>query len=172
VWKQVLELSDLGPARRFALEFEMIVNPVYPMPHLIPMLEACRERQLSLGLVSNAQFYTPMLFECFLGADLTSLGFRSDLIFLSYRFGCAKPSLKLFEFARTRLDRMGIAPRSVLYVGNDMLNDIYPATQAGFATALFAGDARSLRLRSEDPRCRTLSPDLIVTDLLQLCNHL
>ena len=37
-----------------------------------------------------------------------------------------------------------------------------------FKTALFAGDLRSLRLRTENPRCRGLKPDLVVTDLRQL----
>jgi len=31
-----------------------------------------------------------------------------------------------------------------LYVGNDMLNDIWTATEAGCRTVLFAGDQRSL----------------------------
>ena len=53
-------------------------------------------------------------------------------------------------------------------LGNDMLNDIYPARNVGFQTALFAGDKRSLRLRTEDPRCRDLTSDLVVTDLGQL----
>ncbi len=172
IWQEVLELDDREAARRIAIEFEMIVNPVYPMPHLVPMLQACRDRKIILGLISNAQFFTPLLFEWFLDADLATLGFRSDLTFLSYRFGFAKPSLKLFELARTRLDELGITSRSVLCVGNDMLNDVYPAARSGFASALFAGDARSLRLRTDDPRCRFLSPDLIVTDLLQLCDCL
>jgi putative hydrolase of the HAD superfamily len=57
-------------------------------------------------------------------------------------------------------------------VGNDMLNDIYPAKKLGFQTALFAGDARSLRLRTDDPRCRNLSADLILTDLEQLIGYI
>ena len=53
-----------------------------------------------------------------------------------------------------------------------MLNDIYPARQLGFQTALFAGDARSLRLRPEDPRCSDLPVDIILTDLGQLIGYL
>ena len=53
-----------------------------------------------------------------------------------------------------------------------MLNDIYPAKQLGFQTALFAGDARSLRLRADDPRCRNLSADLVLTDLEQLIGYI
>jgi len=37
---------------------------------------------------------------------------------------------------------------------------------------LFAGDARSLRLRRDDSRCRRLKPNLVITDLLQLLDHL
>jgi putative hydrolase of the HAD superfamily len=70
--------------------------------------------------------------------------------------------------AAEKLYSKGIQPVAVLYVGNDMLNDIYPANAIGFQTALFAGDRRSLRLRKDDPRCAALSPDLVVTDLGQL----
>ena len=49
-----------------------------------------------------------------------------------------------------------------------MLNDIYPAAAAGFITALFAGDRRSLRLRKEHPACKGLQPDAIVLDLEDL----
>jgi len=53
-----------------------------------------------------------------------------------------------------------------------MLNDIYPAQKVGFQTALFAGDKRSLRLRNDDPRCKNLKPDLVITDLIQLLDHI
>ena len=67
---------------------------------------------------------------------------------------------------------MGIPVNAALYLGNDMLNDIYPAQKVGFKTALFAGDARSLRLREDDPGCKNLSPDIIITDLIQLLDHI
>jgi putative hydrolase of the HAD superfamily len=66
------------------------------------------------------------------------------------------------------LCRRGIRHDEVLYVGNDMLNDIMPANSVGFRTALFAGDARSLRLREDEPSVRGSTPDLVVTDLLDL----
>jgi putative hydrolase of the HAD superfamily len=49
-----------------------------------------------------------------------------------------------------------------------MLKDIWPATQLGFKTALFAGDGRSLRLREDDERCRAVQPDLVIDHLSQL----
>jgi putative hydrolase of the HAD superfamily len=93
------------------------------------------------------------------------------LVFYSYRFEVAKPSPKLFMLAAEKLGAREILPTEVLYVGNDMLNDIYPAKTIGFQTALFAGDRRSLRLRAEDPRCRNLAADVVVTNLIQLTRH-
>ena len=172
VWKQILKIDDLSLVRRFAIQYELIVNPVYPMPNLKSTLAACRQKNLPMGIISNAQFFTPLLFEWFLGADLKDLGFHSNLIFLSYQVQHAKPSTKLFELAAAAITALGLKTSSALYVGNDMLNDIYPANQLGFQTALFAGDARSLRLRPEDPRCTDLSADIILTDLAQLLGYL
>ncbi len=172
IWQRVLQSADLSRVRRFATEFEFITNPVYPMPNLSGLLQTVREQNILMGIISNAQFYTPLLFEWFLDSDPLELGFSSKIIFYSYKFEMAKPSTTLFEMACDKLAQKGIRPQSALYVGNDMLNDIYPATKAGFQTALFAGDQRSLRLRSDDPRCGYLKPDLVITDLGQLIPHI
>lgn len=171
IWKQILETDDLDSVRRFAIEYELIVNPVFPMPNLGKTLAACKEQNLTMGLISNAQFFTPLLFEWFLHAKLEDLGFHSELIFLSYQLGHAKPSLVPFERAATVMNAMGLSTAASLYIGNDMLNDIYPAKQLGFQTALFAGDKRSLRLRTDDAQCVNLSADLVLTDLGQLIHH-
>jgi putative hydrolase of the HAD superfamily len=65
IWMQVLESYDIYSARRFAVEFEFLVNPVYPMPHAKSMLDACSEHSIQMGIISNAQFFTPMLFDIF-----------------------------------------------------------------------------------------------------------
>lgn len=172
IWLQVLACDDIGQARKFAIEYELITNPVYPMPNLSKLLAACRQKGCLMGLISNAQFFTLLLFEWFLGADAAALGFDPEIMILSYQKGYAKPSSVLFEAAAAALDAKGIAASSTLVVGNDMLNDIYPAQKLGFQTALFAGDARSLRLRMDDPRCGDLSADLILTDLEQLIGYI
>jgi putative hydrolase of the HAD superfamily len=172
IWKQVLKINELDQAKAFAVEFELIANPVYPMPHLKEMLYACRKKRISLGIISNAQFYTPLLLEWFLGCSLTDLGFDPELMIFSYQHQQAKPSLSLFRLAVAQLKKKCIPEKAVLYLGNDVLNDIYPAHAVGFNTALFAGDARSLRLRKKDPRCKKVTPDLIITELLQIPDHL
>ena len=168
VWQALLGIGDLHQLKSFILEYELMVNPVYPMPGLNTLLSACRLRRMPMGIISNAQFFTPFLLEWFLGSSLEKSGFDYRLIFLSYRFGHAKPSMFMFKRAVDELSRSGIPVEAALYVGNDMLNDIWPASVVGFKTALFAGDGRSLRPRESDDRCWGLTPDLIVTDLRQL----
>ena len=172
VWMKVLGIGDLQRSRLFACEYEMIFNPVWPMPYLKDMLRRLGEGGRVMGIVSNAQFFTPILFELFLGESLVGLGFHPRLVILSFQQGRAKPSIVLFDMAREALEDMGIESEAVLYVGNDMLNDIYPAYRSGFQTALFAGDRRSLRIREEDERCRGLLPELVVTNLEELADHI
>ena len=172
IWQPILEIDDMLRVRKFAIEYELIVNPVYPMPHLKELLEACRQKSLAMGIISNAQFFTPLLFEWFLDARMQQLGFDSELVFLSYQLGYAKPSMVPFKMAASAIQAKGFDTTAALFVGNDMLNDIFPAHHLGFQTALFAGDSRSLRLRTDESRCSNLSADLILTDLGQLIEHL
>ncbi len=172
IWMEVLQKEDANIVRQFAVEFELIVNPVFPMPNLKNMLTALRRQKILMGIISNAQFYTPYLFKWFLHSDLTTIGFNKDLIFYSYKFEVAKPSTMLFKIAAEKLGARGIQPSNILYLGNDMLNDIYPAKATGFQTALFAGDKRSLRLRADVACCKELTPDLVITDLIQLSRHI
>ena len=172
IWMSILKNNDSVTVRKFAAMFEMIVNPVYPMPNLKEMLSACKKSKVLLGIISNAQFYTPYLFEWLLDSNLKELGFHPDLILFSYKSGHAKPSPFMFQSAVERLKGLNVPADSALYIGNDMLNDIYPAKKAGFNTALFAGDARSLRLRKNIPECKTLSSDLVITDLIQLLDYI
>jgi len=168
VWKTVLGSGDTARVKAFALEYEMVVNPVYPMPGLEDLLSTCRGQNRLLGIISNAQFFTPRLLERLLGTSLDMCGFDPQLTFFSYRFRSAKPSSFMFEKAAEVFSQRRVAPASVLYVGNDMRNDILPAKTVGFKTALFAGDLRSLRRRADEARCRYLVPDMIITDLRQL----
>ncbi|MBC2713324.1 MAG: HAD family hydrolase [Desulfosarcina sp.] len=168
IWQQVLGSDDMPLVKDFALEYELIVNPVYPMPGLEDLLLACSTRNIPMGIISNAQFYTVYVLEQFFGATLEERGLDQRLLFFSWREGHAKPSTFMFNRAKAILVGMGIPAASVLYVGNDMRNDMLSAKAVGFKTALFAGDRRSLRQREADDRCRDLSPDLTVTDLRQL----
>ena len=168
VWQQVFGFGAMPKTEDFALEYELMVNPVWPMPGAEDLLLACRSRNVPMGIISNAQFYTVLVLRHMFGSALEGQGFYRRLLFFSWQEGHAKPSPVMFHRAKTALADMGIPAGSVLYVGNDMRNDIAPAKSVGFKTALFAGDRRSLRLRDSADRCRGVSPDLMVTDLRQL----
>lgn len=179
VWRQVVaRLAAAGlldptgwsddRLRRLAIEYEGRANPVWPMPGLRDCLARLDQKGLILGIISNAQFYTPRLFPALLGVGSQSLGFDPDLQYYSYQYGQAKPGRALHEMAAAALAERGIEPGGVLYVGNDRLNDVYPSVQVGFRTALFAGDARSFRPRHGDPHLAGVSPDLLLTELAEL----
>ncbi|MBW2644225.1 MAG: hypothetical protein JRC89_12900 [Deltaproteobacteria bacterium] len=78
----------------------------------------------------------------------------------------------MFQVAADKLKNMDVPAHSAIYFGNDMLNDIYTAKKAGFKTGLFAGDTRSLRLRENDPKCKDLSADIVITDLVQIIDYI
>ena len=168
VWRQVLGVMDIVALKEFALEYELIVNPVYPMPGLKDLLSAGKTSKMPMGIISNAQFYTVFLLEWFAGAALEKQGLDRRLLFFSWREGHAKPSTVMFNRAKAVLFGMGIPASSALVVGNDMRNDILPAKAVGFKAALFAGDRRSLRRSECDNHGRDIAPDLIITDLRQL----
>jgi putative hydrolase of the HAD superfamily len=136
-----------GDEEELALRYELAVNPVYPMPGALETLRTLKRRGYILGIISNAQFFTPLLFDAFFGAGPEELGFEPELLIYSFEAGEAKPAPALFGRAADRLGKRGIAPEACVYIGNDMLNDIDGAAGAGFKTLLFAGDRRSLRLR-------------------------
>jgi len=173
VWKKVLEQlqkasllkpdDDLEKIRRLAVEYEGRVNPVWPMPGALETIRFFRARGLRLGIVSNAQFYTPIIIEALFGKTLAEFGFDEALCVFSYKELRAKPSIELFKKLEDQIDLS-----KTIYVGNDMLNDIWTAQQAGCRTALFAGDQRSLRLREEEKCCKGLEPDAIIDDLKQI----
>ncbi|MHB8861935.1 MAG: HAD family hydrolase [Pirellulaceae bacterium] len=165
----VLEHADMSRTqlRQLAVEFECRTNPVWPMPHASWCLHSLRASGIQIGLISNAQFFTSELFPALLGATPAALGISSQLQFYSYQYGEAKPGTGLHVAARAALAKMHIQPAQTLCIGNDMINDVVPAAQLGFRTALFAGDERSLRWVYSSEWAH-LAPDLVLTDLDQL----
>lgn len=178
VWRDFFEtlmerklLSKYPPVaiiETLAIELECRLNPVAPMPGLADEILRLQAAGLPLGIVSNAQFYTPIMLEAFLGKPLEAAGFLPDLRVYSFEEREGKPSTALYAKLAAALEKRGIAPKDVLYVGNDMRNDIGPAAALGFHTALFAGDLRSLRLRKEDPELARLQPDVTIRQLSDL----
>ena len=166
IWAQLLARERDELLESVAIAYECTSNPVWPMPGARDLLANLHQHDLALGIVSNAQFYTPIMVEALFDDDLEHLGFDQELCFFSFQFGEAKPGLSLYGRLRDALTRRKISPSEVLYLGNDALKDIHPAAELGFRTALFAGDQRSLRLH--DNKTALNPPDAIITHLSQV----
>ncbi|MEM6471622.1 MAG: HAD family hydrolase [Planctomycetota bacterium] len=172
VWRRLLDQHGLEVSteqcNRVAAEYESRMNPTWPMPGGKSLLHKLSERGLKLGIVSNAQQFTIPLVEELAGDFGVDSLFDLNLCVFSCRYRQAKPAPRLFDVLCDGLRRLGMAPGEALYVGNDRLNDVWAASQAGLRTAWFAGDQRSLRPREDDSRVRGLPHDLILTQLEQL----
>jgi putative hydrolase of the HAD superfamily len=153
--------------------FEVLSNRVYPMPGMKEVLQDLKEKGLPLGIVSNAQFYTPVIMNYFLTGNISTRqeieGFDKDLSVFSYKELRAKPDTLLFSKIIASLkNKYALAPENAVFVGNDMLKDVYTASKNGLQTALFTGDKRSLRTREDDERVNGILPDYYINDLKQL----
>lgn len=180
VWKDVLDVMQKDGLINYSdedsladvvsVEFEARMNPVWPMDDAIDTLTWFKEKGLTQGIISNSQFYTPIVLEALTGYSLDELGFKENLLHWSFEENLKKPGLQFYKDFLDKLNAYDedLSPCNVLYVGNDMLKDVYPAHHIGMKTALFAGDQRSLKWRKDDDRCKDILPDLIITSLSQL----
>jgi putative hydrolase of the HAD superfamily len=171
VWTSVFQALSLDLTEpsciAAAITYEVTANPVFLMPGAVATLRELRQSGIRLGIVSNAQFYTRPLLEYELGNTLEGVGFDLSLCSYSYCVGEAKPSSAIFHPVIQRLsDTYGIQPSKAIYIGNDMLNDVYAASKMNLVTCLFAGDSRSLRLREAENL--DVKPDLVATELSQI----
>jgi putative hydrolase of the HAD superfamily len=168
-----LEIPDSLCFRCFTFVFETLSNSIYPMPGMKEVINNISLKGFPLGIISNAQFYTPVILNYFLNGRISEeevvIPFDPEITVYSFKHKRAKPDSFLFEIVTRRCrEKYHVAPEQILFVGNDMFRDVYPAHNAGYKTVLFAGDNRSLRLREEQPELSHITPDHIITDLSQL----
>lgn len=158
--------------RRVILNYECRVNPVWPRPGSLEFLRNLQDKDICSGVISTAQFYTPLTLETLYQNSLETLGFKRSLCIWSFEHKKIKPSASLFELCTSRLHDIGISPEETLYIGNDMRCDIIPANNVGFKTALFAGDAISYNNSSSEEDINACKPTIIFTKFDQLKNYI
>jgi putative hydrolase of the HAD superfamily len=182
VWSQVLyraenkgwiTLNNDSNIRDLTYVFELLSNKIFPMPGMKEIIDELDTRGFPLGIVSNAQFYTPFFMNYLLHGRLTESyhipPFDRDLTVYSFEERKGKPDKSLYEkLVPVLKDKYQIKPENAIFIGNDMRNDVFPAKAVGFKTALFAGDMRSLKLRKDIPKIAAIKPDIIITNLKQL----
>lgn len=155
-------------ALRFGVEYEFRMNAIWPSPNLASLLQSLLDHGLTLGIISNSQYYTPLAFEALLEQSPQKFGFHSDLLFWSFKTGYKKPSQNFYHLYLEAAAQKDIDPHHILYIGNDIHKDIYPAKTLGMKTGLYIGDKRSIRHEAEDLKQEKYQPDLIIDDLQQI----
>ncbi|MGM0461554.1 MAG: HAD family hydrolase [Fibrobacterota bacterium] len=140
-------------------------------PEVVSSLEKLRADNITLGILSNAQFYTPLDITHFIRyqsddelVDIHEL-FDVDLCFYSFEYGIAKPSPDLYRRLLQGLRERQIAPEQAVFVGNDLELDMISAREAGMKTAFFTGNTHSTFLHGRE---REFVPDIVFSDYSQL----
>jgi len=175
IWFKLLEEcalerpSTINFAREVALFFERQANPKQFQPRAFEVLTALKQRGLRQGIISNAQFYTPielseLLRDASAGAIRTYESvFDPRLVVFSFELGVAKPDLIPFRRAVAALTRDNIMPDDCVFVGDSPIHDVAPARQLGFRTVLYA---------PERGHPSSSAPDLTIHNLGQLLEWL
>lgn len=139
-------VQDLARCAAFYYNFFSLGHRLYD--GVVDALCKIKDDNIVLGIVSNAQFYTPIELTLLFRqqskekiVDYQEL-FNIDLTFFSYEIGVAKPNNMLFEKLYDALYALHILPSQTVFVGNDLSQDILPASQAGMKTAFFTADQR------------------------------
>jgi Predicted hydrolase (HAD superfamily) len=139
--------TQLAQCMAYYYNFNAFNRGLYP--GVSDALRALKKKNMRCGIVSNAQFYTPMDLTLFLRdqtddaiVDQGEL-FDPDLVFYSFEYSVAKPSTVLFRKLFDALYEYQVLPSQTVFVGNDLAADIKPAKEAGMKTALFTGDDQS-----------------------------
>jgi putative hydrolase of the HAD superfamily len=165
--------DDLGRYIGYAYNFYSLGRGLYS--GVVQSLEKLKQNGIALGIVSNAQFYTPIDLTLFIRDqtsgrldDVNEL-FDPDLTFYSYEYNVAKPDSLLFGKLYDALYEYQILPSQTVFVGNDLLIDIAPAHEAGMKTALFAGDSQSAYLHGKE---NEIIPDIAFTAWEELPDRL
>ena len=171
IWAELLERVGDKPsssqARKVAAYREMIANPVQPFSGAAETLKQLKNSDMSLGIVSNSQFYTMPILGLNLELDPNEI-FEPELTFLSFRLGFSKPSPYFFRLVRTTVLHLGFRPEEVLVVGNDYENDVKAAEAHGLQALLFYGNDQSVRLREDGRKGAVITN---YEDLLTACGQ-
>ena len=173
-YRQTGDEDPLDTAYRMGYFFDCRLQTTSLYRGIAECLAALRQAGRIQGIISNAQFYTPLrlrraLRRALKNSDLELEDFFTEpLVLFSYELGFSKPNPRAFERVVKELRRRNIAPENILFIGNDMLNDIAAASAHGLRTLLFAADRDQVNMRAGDPRCEQVRPDAVAVRAEQI----
>ena len=153
--RRVAEANDaLIVAAGVAAYHDTKFRELTPFDDVIPLLEDLRESGLRLGVITHGR--TVKQAEKMVRLGLVPY-FDADAIFISEQIGISKPNPKLYLAA---LERLGLDPCEVIYVGDNPKHDILPVQGLGMI-AVYA--ARSSKYVLDG-----VTPDHIIEDFAGL----
>ena len=147
IWFKLLEKSQPRPADdqfrpRGRVVLRAHANPKQLQPRAFEVLTTLKQRGLRHGIISNAQFYTPielseLLREASGGAIRTYESvFDPTLVFFSFDIGVAKPDFAIFRRAAEELTKQRVILDYWMFIGDSPENDIAPRHRIGFRAVL------------------------------------
>jgi putative hydrolase of the HAD superfamily len=153
---------------KIAKEHENLI-PRYLYPNTVEILTYLKKSNIYLGIISNAQFYTILDMKTLLKKNKCKYSFdeifNKKLCFYSYKEGYSKPNLGSFNKLKKELSKLKIKPQETLYVGNDMLNDIYASNKAGLKSCLTINKETKYRKRQLKSK---IKPNYKINNLNQI----
>jgi len=165
--------DDLSRHVAYAYNFFSLGRRLYP--GITEALSGLRDASITLGIVSNAQFYTPIDLTLLIRdqsegiyEDFNEL-FDPDFTIFSFEWGAAKPDMLLFRKLYDALYERDILPQQTVFAGNDLALDVEPAAVAGMKTALFTGDSRSAYFHDREG---AVLPDIVFSSFNELCRKI
>lgn len=117
-WREAISLQKLK-----AYYDRHYMTHAKAMDHTEDTLQACREKGLRLGIITNGYSHLQHA-----KIDLLNLRRFFDVIVVSGDVEIRKPDRRIYELA---LDRLGSSPGETAIVGDHPCNDIWGAAQAG-----------------------------------------
>lgn len=163
-----VEEKDISRCFAYTYNFLSLGRQLYP--GVVEALQKLKASNIMVGILSNAQFYTPIDLTLMIRdqsnekiEDYLEL-FDIDLTFYSYEYGFSKPNQLLFRRLFDALYEYNILPEQTVMLGNDLLVDIAPAKAAGMKTALFTGDEFSFFTHEE----KDIVPDIVFDQWVEI----
>ncbi|MBX3441249.1 MAG: HAD hydrolase-like protein [Planctomyces sp.] len=156
-------------AVKVAYFFHSMLQGVGMAPGGTATLRRVAQAGLRQGLIDDAQPFSLKQLQHALQKDDPTAGLAGlispELTALSFHFGVKKPSPTLFAVAAEQYRQLGIEPSQVLYVSHRLIDDLAVARSQGFRTALYAADAHTCQVQSQDLKDPQTRPDRLITEL-------
>lgn len=131
-WKNSESAADLEAIATSLVE---VGHTFSIMPGAVELIRSFQSAGLPLGIVSNAQPYTPIhLKEALASGGIHEWPFDEAWSFWSWKFGFSKPCPAVFQIFSARAEAVGWKRSQILYFGDRPDNDIKPAQRAGWRT--------------------------------------